>query len=100
MPRARTRDATFAEAHVFLHLQHPTPATRRRRRLGDLVTAAYRAVLSPCIGICNLGEDGLCEGCHRTSSEIAAWSYMNDDQRLRLMESVLPLREARAKGRE
>jgi predicted Fe-S protein YdhL (DUF1289 family) len=60
----------------------------------------YRTVLSPCIGICNLGEDGLCEGCHRTSSEIAGWMHMNDDDRLRLIESVLPLREARAGGRE
>lgn len=64
------------------------------------MTAVYRAVLSPCIGICNLGDDGLCEGCHRTPSEIADWLYMNDDQRLRLMENVLPLREAKARGHE
>jgi uncharacterized protein len=64
------------------------------------MTAAYRTVLSPCIGICNLGEDGLCEGCHRTSSEIAGWLHMNDDDRLRLIESVLPLREAKAGGRQ
>ena len=55
----------------------------------------FRAVLSPCIGVCSLGDDGLCEGCHRTSSEIARWSQMNDDERLQLMENVLPGREAR-----
>lgn len=55
----------------------------------------FRAVLSPCIGVCSLGDDGLCEGCHRTSSEIARWSQMNDDERLQLMEKVLPGREAR-----
>lgn len=55
----------------------------------------FRAVLSPCVGICNLAEDGLCEGCHRTTSEIARWSQMNDDERLRLMETVLPERETR-----
>ena len=64
------------------------------------MNTAYRAVLSPCTGVCNLGEDGLCEGCHRTSSEIADWSHMNDDERLRLMEAVLPLREARTARRE
>ena len=58
------------------------------------MTSTYRAVLSPCIGVCNLGEDGLCLGCHRTSTEIARWPQMNDDERLRLMEAVLPLREA------
>lgn len=53
----------------------------------------YRAVLSPCIGVCTLGDDGLCDGCLRTTAEIARWSQMNDDERLRLMESVLPVRE-------
>jgi len=55
----------------------------------------HRAVLSPCVGICCLDEQGLCEGCHRTSGEIARWPQMNDDQRLHFMEQVLPLREAR-----
>jgi predicted Fe-S protein YdhL (DUF1289 family) len=54
----------------------------------------FRAVLSPCVGICSLDESGLCEGCHRTSSEIAHWSQMNDDERLHVMEVVLPKREA------
>lgn len=54
----------------------------------------YRAVLSPCIGICALGDDGYCLGCHRTGTEIAGWLQMGDDERLRLMETVLPQREA------
>jgi hypothetical protein len=55
---------------------------------------SFRAVLSPCVGVCALADDGLCEGCHRSAGEIARWPQMNDDQRLHLMESVLPLREA------
>ena len=58
------------------------------------MTTVFRAILSPCIGICSLDADGLCEGCSRTSSEIASWVAMGDDERLRLMEQVLPLREA------
>ena len=54
----------------------------------------YRAVLSPCIGICSLDPEGLCEGCHRSAGEIARWSQMSDDERLRLMTYVLPEREA------
>jgi predicted Fe-S protein YdhL (DUF1289 family) len=57
-----------------------------------MTSSAYRAVLSPCIGICSIDDDGLCAGCHRTGDEIARWSLMNDDARLRLMEDVLPLR--------
>ena len=60
------------------------------------MNSAYRAVLSPCIGVCMLDEAGLCLGCHRSSGEIARWSQMNDDERLRLMESVLPERESRS----
>ena len=60
-----------------------------------MMDPSFRAVLSPCVGICSLDDDGLCEGCHRTASEISRWPQMNDDQRLRLMERVLPLREAR-----
>jgi predicted Fe-S protein YdhL (DUF1289 family) len=56
--------------------------------------STYRAVLSPCIGVCTMAEDGLCHGCHRTGAEIARWSQMGDDERLRLMESVLPERES------
>jgi predicted Fe-S protein YdhL (DUF1289 family) len=59
------------------------------------MTTQFRAVLSPCIGVCCLGEDGLCDGCHRTNAEIARWSQMNDDERLHLMEAVLPERESR-----
>lgn len=58
-------------------------------------TTTFRAVLSPCIGICALDDEGLCEGCHRTSAEIARWSQMGDDERLQVMETVLPQREAR-----
>ena len=59
------------------------------------MTTPFRAVLSPCIGVCALDEEGLCEGCHRTGAEIAGWSQMNDEQRLYFMEDVLPVREAR-----
>ena len=55
----------------------------------------FRAVLSPCIGVCTLDEHGLCDGCLRTGAEIARWLQMGDDERLRLMETVLPAREAR-----
>ena len=60
------------------------------------MTTAFRAVLSPCIGVCSLGQDGLCEDCLRSVDEIAAWSRMSDDERLHVMECLLPRREAEA----
>ena len=54
----------------------------------------YRAVLSPCIGVCSLDAQGICEGCHRSVAEIASWLHLDDDQRLHLIETVLPARQA------
>ena len=54
----------------------------------------YRAVLSPCTGVCTLDEQGLCQGCHRSAAEIASWIHYDDAQRLLLIETVLPRREA------
>ena len=55
----------------------------------------FRAVLSPCIGVCTLDDQGYCPGCLRHRAEIARWLQMDDDERLRLMETVLPERESR-----
>ena len=54
----------------------------------------FRAVLSPCTGVCTLGEDGFCEGCLRSAGEIAAWPCMDDAARLHWLEVVQPAREA------
>jgi predicted Fe-S protein YdhL (DUF1289 family) len=59
---------------------------------------ATKALLSPCIGICRLGADGLCEGCLRTGDEIARWISMNDAERSHLMIHVLPKRGAAEHG--
>lgn len=64
-------------------------------RLFGTRMSSFRAVLSPCIGVCALDEQGYCHGCLRSSAEIARWLQMDDDERLRLMETVLPTREAR-----
>lgn len=55
---------------------------------------SYVPILSPCIGICRLGSDGLCEGCLRSGDEIARWVAMGESERRRLMDEVLPVREA------
>lgn len=40
-------------------------------------------VASPCINICRMDpRTGWCEGCQRTLDEIAAWSTLDDDDKL------------------
>jgi predicted Fe-S protein YdhL (DUF1289 family) len=53
-----------------------------------------QAILSPCIGLCQLGADGLCEGCLRSGAEIARWLSMSDSERRWFIEHTLPEREA------
>lgn len=60
--------------------------------------STFRAVLSPCVGVCSLDASGLCEGCLRTTDEITRWIHMRDDERLHVMETVLPAREAARTG--
>ncbi len=50
-------------------------------------------ILSPCIGICRLDDDGFCEGCLRSGDEIARWVGMGEHERRRIVDEVLPLRE-------
>jgi len=51
-------------------------------------------LLTPCIGICRLDAHGYCIGCRRTGAEIARWRNMDDDERRRYMDVVLPARGA------
>jgi predicted Fe-S protein YdhL (DUF1289 family)/8-oxo-dGTP pyrophosphatase MutT (NUDIX family) len=53
---------------------------------------ASKPVLSPCVGVCVLDANGLCEGCHRSGDEIAGWTAYSDAQRMHLMNEVLPQR--------
>jgi len=62
---------------------------------GTRMETAFRAVQSPCIGVCTINDDGLCDGCLRTRDEIAGWLGMDDARRAHLMDCVLPARELR-----
>lgn len=53
-----------------------------------------RPVATPCIGVCNLGDDGLCQGCLRNGEEIARWATMSSMEREKIMLEVLPQRQA------
>ena len=51
-------------------------------------------VASPCQDLCGLDKAGrYCLGCLRSREEIAGWSQMNDDQRLKVLAIVARRRE-------
>lgn len=53
-----------------------------------------RPIITPCIGVCALDKQDLCEGCLRTGVEISRWASMSDAERRHIMDVVLPEREA------
>jgi len=59
-----------------------------------MIPPPSKPILSPCIGLCQLGADGLCDGCLRSGAEIARWMSMSDRERQWMMENTLPQREA------
>ena len=46
------------------------------------------AVASPCVSICRMRRDGVCEGCGRTLGEIAEWSQASDERRLTILARI------------
>ena len=43
-------------------------------------------VKSPCISVCALNDDGVCIGCWRTVEEIADWSALDNEQKVRVIQ--------------
>lgn len=50
---------------------------------------------SPCVAVCRIDvETGFCEGCYRTTGEIASWGSLSDDGKREVWRE-LRLRRAR-----
>lgn len=62
----------------------------------ELVPPEPADVASPCIGVCAIGPDGLCQGCARTLDEIAGWSAASFDERRRLLAQLPGRRPVRS----
>ena len=58
------------------------------------MSVAPAPVMTPCIKLCIVdGESGLCMGCYRKLSEVAAWGRYSDAERETIM-AVLPERRS------
>ncbi|WP_237065983.1 DUF1289 domain-containing protein [Microbulbifer guangxiensis] len=61
------------------------------------VVTAERPVRSPCISVCALNEQDICEGCFRSGMEISRWGTMSNDERRQILKTCTE--RARAMGR-
>jgi len=56
-----------------------------------------RPVNSPCVSVCFLNEEDICEGCFRSGMEISRWGSMSNDERRAVLKSCTE--RARQMGR-
>ena len=61
----------------------------------ELVPPELADIASPCVGVCVIGDDELCEGCARTLAEIAGWSAATPDAKRAMLARVAGRRAAR-----
>ena len=45
-------------------------------------------VKSPCISVCVLNEEDVCEGCYRSAQEITDWSVLSVEDKQAVMGNV------------
>lgn len=64
----------------------------------DYVAPEPADVASPCVGVCVIGDDDLCEGCARTIDEIARWGSASFAERRRVL-AALPERRLQENSR-
>ena len=56
-------------------------------------------VESPCIGGCELEKDKeVCAGCHRTLTEIAAWSRLTETEKSLVLAAVRQKQAVQERG--
>jgi predicted Fe-S protein YdhL (DUF1289 family) len=48
---------------------------------------------SPCISICALSEDDICQGCFRSADEITDWFMASDEEKRAILERSAKRRE-------
>ena len=41
---------------------------------------------SPCVSICVLSEDDICQGCFRSADEITDWAMASDEEKRATLE--------------
>ena len=44
--------------------------------------------LSPCVSVCRIDADNVCEGCGRTIKEIRDWSIYGDKKKVAIMKRL------------
>jgi uncharacterized protein len=47
-----------------------------------------KRVISPCVSVCRIDADNVCEDCGRTIKEIREWSIYSDKRKVNIMKRL------------
>jgi len=47
-----------------------------------------KIIASPCVNVCYLDENDICQGCYRSGAEITAWMRLDNDGRKQVLTKV------------
>jgi len=49
---------------------------------------SQNSISSPCISVCVLDANDICEGCYRSAKEITEWSFMTEEEKLSTIKKM------------
>ena len=47
-----------------------------------------KTIASPCVNICYLDDNDICQGCYRSGDEIITWMRLDEDGRKKVLANV------------
>ena len=47
-----------------------------------------KSVQSPCISVCVLDTNDICEGCYRSAKEITEWTFMSEEEKFETLKKT------------
>ncbi len=63
------------------------------------MTGTDTVAQSPCLGDCNLNDEGICLSCFITSEENDRWNHVSNQERLVMLENARLRQKAKSEGR-
>lgn len=54
---------------------------------------------SPCLGDCNLCDDGVCHSCFLSAAENDRWNQASNEERLAMLENTKLRQQANSEGK-
>ena len=53
---------------------------------------------SPCLGDCNLNDEGICQSCFLSSAENDRWNHVSNQERLVIVQNARERQKAKSGG--